>query len=55
MKIAKVNLKITKKIDMPNGTPRKILDSSYIKKLGWKPKITLKNGLKTVYLKYNTK
>lgn len=30
----------------PNGTPRKILDSSKIKKLGWKPKINIKQGIK---------
>lgn len=30
----------------PDGTPRKLLNISKIKKLGWKPKITLKNGIK---------
>ncbi len=29
----------------PDGTPRKVLNISKIKKLGWKPKITLKNGI----------
>ena len=30
----------------PNGTPRKLLDSSKIKKLGWKSKIKLEAGIK---------
>ena len=30
----------------PDGTKRKVLDTTYIKKLGWKPKISLKNGLR---------
>lgn len=30
----------------PDGTPRKLLDSSKIKKLGWSPKWDLKKGLK---------
>lgn len=30
----------------PNGTPRKILDSTRIKSLGWTPKISLDTGIK---------
>lgn len=36
----------------PNGTPRKKLDSSKINKLGWKPKINLKEGISKVYRFY---
>lgn len=31
--------------DKPDGTPRKLLDSSQIKKLGWRPSIDLQKGL----------
>lgn len=33
----------------PNGTPKRLLDSSKINKLGWTPKIQLKDGLKETY------
>lgn len=36
----------------PNGTPRKKLDSSKLNKLGWKPKINLKEGISKVYRFY---
>jgi len=35
--------------DKPNGTPRKLLDVSKIKALGWEPKIGLKEGIKSTY------
>ena len=39
----------TTKLD---GVPRKFLDSTLIKKLGWKPKTDLKSGLKKLYSWY---
>ena len=39
----------------PDGTYKKNLNSTIIKKLGWRPRISLKNGLKEVILKqFNT-
>ncbi len=35
--------------DKPNGTPRKVLDVTKIKSLGWEPKIKLKDGIKETY------
>jgi GDP-L-fucose synthase len=31
----------------PDGTPRKVLDISRVKSLGWKPRITLEEGIKS--------
>ena len=31
---------------MPDGTPRKLLDISRLKNLGWSPQINFKDGLK---------
>jgi GDP-L-fucose synthase len=34
---------------MPDGTPRKLLDVTKISELGWRPKITICDGLKSTY------
>lgn len=34
---------------MPNGTPRKLLDSTRIRRLGWTPKIQLRAGVESTY------
>ena len=42
----------------PNGTPRKLLDTNFLKNLGWKAQIDLKDGLASTYawfLKNNAK
>ena len=38
--------------DMPDGTPRKLLDISKIKDMGWQPCISLEEGIKSVYKWY---
>lgn len=52
LKIAKTvqyNGKISFDSNIPDGTPRKILDSSLINSIGWKPKISLDKGLRQTY------
>ena len=36
----------------PDGTPRKVMDSSKVHALGWKSEITLEQGLKETYQWY---
>ena len=38
----------------PNGTPRKMMDATKIKSLGWEPKIPLREGIKKAYRWYLT-
>ena len=40
---------------MPNGTPRKIMDSSYLQKLGWKSIISFEESLKMTIDWYKSK
>ncbi|MEG2282029.1 MAG: GDP-L-fucose synthase [Rikenellaceae bacterium] len=41
--------------DKPDGTPRKLMDSTLLFSMGWKPQIRLIEGLKSVYDGYKTK
>jgi len=33
----------------PDGTPRKLMDSSKLFSLGWKPRIALRDGIRDAY------
>jgi GDP-L-fucose synthase len=35
--------------EYPNGTPKKLLDSSKIRELGWEPSISMEEGVKSTY------
>lgn len=40
---------ITWNKNMPDGTPRKILDTTLLKELGWQPRINLREGISNTY------
>ena len=40
-----LNLRVVPNTEMPNGTIRKLMDSSLARSFGWKPKINLENGI----------
>ena len=40
---------IKTKKELPDGTPRKLLDVNRIKRLGWMPSIKLDDGLRETY------
>ena len=42
---------ITFDTSMPDGTPRKIVDSSILRSLGWKPQVNLENGISALLAK----
>ncbi|MEX0921063.1 MAG: GDP-L-fucose synthase, partial [Candidatus Pacearchaeota archaeon] len=44
--------KITNDTTKPDGTPRKLLDTTKLTNLGWKPKISLEEGIKETYEYY---
>ncbi|WP_235292968.1 GDP-L-fucose synthase [Portibacter lacus] len=46
---------ITKDLTKPDGTPRKLMDASKLHNLGWKHKISLKEGIESVYINLETK
>jgi GDP-L-fucose synthase len=41
--------KIIFDVSKPDGTPRKWMDSSRLKQLGWSPQINLESGLQQAY------
>ena len=43
---------ITNDLSKPDGTPRKLLDVSLLHKTGWKHKVELQEGIRTVYKWY---
>jgi GDP-L-fucose synthase len=46
---------ITHDLTKPDGTPRKLMDVSYLHSLGWKHKIELPEGIKQVYEDFKKK
>ena len=51
-KIVGFSGKLTFDKSKPDGTPRKLLDSSRLRDLGWKPKVSLAKGLALAYQDY---
>lgn len=52
MDIAGLGGKLTRDLEKPDGTPRKLLDSSRIRAMGWQPRIDLRSGLESAFADY---
>ena len=50
-----LDLKIEKDLSKPDGTPRKIVDTSIAQKYGWKSKVNFRTGFNKTYLDYKKK
>jgi len=53
-KIAGFKGQIRKDESKPDGTPRKLMDSSRLLSMGWRPKINLLNGLTKTYEEFKS-
>ena len=48
-KVVGFNGEVVLDVNRPNGTPRKLLDSSRITQLGWHPQVGLEEGITSTY------
>jgi GDP-L-fucose synthase len=39
--------------DRPDGAPQKLLDSTRLNSLGWRPQVSLEEGLRLAYAAFN--
>ena len=54
-KITRYNGRLVFDSSKPDGTPRKLMDSSKLNALGWQPKVHLEEGITSVYEEYRTR
>lgn len=52
MRVVGVNARLRFDTSKPDGTPRKLLDSSLLLSMGWQPQIKLEDGLRKTYSWY---
>jgi GDP-L-fucose synthase len=48
-KVVGVDAELVFDTSKPDGTPRKLLDTSRLRRLGWQPRITLEDGVRDTY------
>lgn len=49
IRVAKIDAELVLDPSKPDGTPRKMMDSTRLRKLGWSPKISLEKGLQQTF------
>jgi GDP-L-fucose synthase len=52
MEVAGYSGEIVHDLGKPDGTPRKLMDSSLLRGMGWQPRISLKDGIADAYRHY---
>jgi len=48
-KVVGVDVEVVFDTSKPDGTPRKLLDTSHLRQLGWQPRISLEDGVRDTY------